>query len=439
MRLPKFCVNRHTLGRRKLSAQHLMRISVLPFLLLLVLPVGAHSKIIANLRVELDKSTGGLAIPTQVVLDDITWLPAEQLQLLEMHDANHGHPVAIQVSGANPRILNWLIEPDAEMGSIRKYRLIQIKAETAPPTVSATPDGTIMTLHNGDRPLLSYHYAVKEAPEGQKYEYRRSGFIHPLYSPSGHVLTSIQPEDHYHHYGIWNPWTKVEFEGEKLDFWNIAGGDGTVRFAKFISSTNGSVFGEYKALHEHVVFDETGPEKIALNELQSVRIYQPKDKSYYIADVTIEYNCPTESAFNIIKHRYAGFGWRATPLWNSKDNTNVLSSEGKTRKDIDGSTARWCIVEGELEKDYGGVVMMSYPTNYNHPEPLRIWPLDEEGKGDMFANFATTKTTDWHLNPGNTYVLKYRLLVYDGKSAADKAEAAWQYFASPPTVSISKE
>ncbi|MQY80569.1 MAG: hypothetical protein GH151_15515 [Bacteroidetes bacterium] len=43
---------------------------------------------------------------------------------------------------------------------------------------------------------------------------------------------------------------------------------------------------------------------------------------------------------------------------------------------------------------------------------------------------------DWLLEPGQNYVLKYRLLVFNGYLSKEKAEAAWQYFASPPKVSI---
>ena len=53
--------------------------------------------------------------------------------------------------------------------------------------------------------------------------------------------------------------------------------------------------------------------------------------------------------------------------------------------------------KGPWITDYGGAVMMSYPANYNHPEPLRIWPEDSNG-GEMFAMFAPTKTKDWLLS-----------------------------------------
>jgi hypothetical protein len=28
----------------------------------------------------------------------------------------------------------------------------------------------------------------------------------------------VQAPDHSHHYGLWNPWTKVLFEGDTVDF-----------------------------------------------------------------------------------------------------------------------------------------------------------------------------------------------------------------------------
>jgi hypothetical protein len=146
-------------------------------------------------------------------------------------------------------------------------------------------------------------------------------------------------------------------------------------------------------------------------------------------------NCATESPFLILEYRYAGLGWRATEQWND-DNSEVLTSEGKTRADADGSLARWCIVQGEVDGDYAGVVMMSYPTNYNHPEPLRIWPPKMNNRGDVFANFCPTKNLDWLLNPGQRYVLKYRFLVYNGRMAKEKAESAWQYYTKSPKITV---
>ena len=228
------------------------------------------------------------------------------------------------------------------------------------------------------------------------------------------------------------------FEGDTVDFWNIRGRQGTVRFAKFISVTSGNVYSEFEALHEHVRFYRNGSEKVALNELQTVRVYKPATNGdYYIVDVTSKMSCATDEPFHILAYRYAGFGWRATEFWD-KNNMEVLTSEGKNRLNTDNTNAKWILSQGALPgNEYGGMVMLSYPANYNHPEPLRIWDINQNrGRGDYFANFAPTKDMDWVLEPGKTYVLKYRLVVFSGKFDAAKSESAWQYFAMPPVVTI---
>jgi hypothetical protein len=81
---------------------------------------------------------------------------------------------------------------------------------------------------------------------------------------------------------------------------------------------------------------------------------------------------------------------------------------------------------------------MSFPANYNFPEPLRIWPENQYDRGDMFANFCPTKDMDWLLNPRQYYVLRYRFLVYNGRMKKEKAENAWQCYADPPRIIIRK-
>jgi hypothetical protein len=82
--------------------------------------------------------------------------------------------------------------------------------------------------------------------------------------------------------------------------------------------------------------------------------------------------------------------------------------------------------------------MLSSPSNFNHPEPLRIWPDTSNGRGDLFANFSPTKDRDWLLEPGHTYTLRYRWIVFNGHFTAQQAESAWQYFANPRRTIIKK-
>jgi hypothetical protein len=136
------------------------------------------------------------------------------------------------------------------------------------------------------------------------------------------------------------------------------------------------------------------------------------------------------------EYRYAGFGYRATAEW-TKENCEMLTSEGKTRPEIDGSTARWVYVTGETKTGRSGLLFLGYPANYNAPEPLRIWDGQaNNGRGDVFINFAPTKTKDWELKPGEKYALKYRLVSYEGEMTAERANQLWNDFAFPPEVEI---
>src|SRR5436190_23078064 len=129
----------------------------------------------------------------------------------------------------------------------------QVKTKQSKSSVKITID-SVLTISSGDQKLLTYQFKTVYPPIGIDTNYKRSGFIHPLYAPHGQVLTRIQPPDHYHHYGIWNPWTHTFFEGDTVDFWNIKSHQGTVRFVKFTSKTSNEKYAEYTALQEHVVF-----------------------------------------------------------------------------------------------------------------------------------------------------------------------------------------
>lgn len=396
---------------------------------------GIYAQKIARLEVILPKATYGLDIPVNVSLDNITYI-SDSLLVLYKIDGNNKTLIPFQIEQGTPRRLYWLVTTGTKsegkhIFSLERGKVKQFNA------VKASADNGELTIHSGDKNLLQYHFGTVYPPAGVDTAFKRSGFIHPLWTPHGQVLTRIQPPDHYHHYGIWNPWTHVLFEGDTLDFWNLYTKQGTVRFANFISIEEGPVFSEFEVLHEHVVFKKNGREKVAINEMQNVRVYRPqKNQDFYIIDFNIQLNCADKSPVKLLEYRYAGFGWRATEKWD-KNNSMVLTSEGKTRKDADGSKARWCIVQGEIDKDYAGVVMMSYPTNYNFPEPLRIWPDNSNNdRGDMFANFCPTKNMDWLLQPRHNYFLKYRLLVYNGSIEKEKAESAWQYFSNSPRVNI---
>ncbi|NGM65216.1 PmoA family protein [Sphingobacterium sp. SGR-19] len=289
---------------------------------------------------------------------------------------------------------------------------------------------SVLTIFKNDQPLLTYHLNTVYPPKGQDSSYQRSGFIHPIYTLEGHQLTRIQPSDHYHHYGIWNPWTHTLYKGDTVDFWNLYKKTGTVRFVRLLDHKVNAREATYTVLHDHVVFKADGREEVALHEWQTVNVHLPEGQhNYYWIDISIKMRCATSSPLRLLTYRYGGLGWRAVASWNAS-NSDVLTSEGKTWENTDGSRARWCMVQGQLlPNGYGGMAILSHPENFNHPEPLRIWDRNANGgKENVFINFSPTKDRDWLLEPDYTYTLKYRLFVFDGQQDAAQIEKEWWNF-----------
>ncbi len=338
----------------------------------------------------------------------------------------------------------WFIPGECKSKAPERFFIIRMSEDTL-----VSREKKIIAIEKGhkdfkvtanNKPVLNYRFATTYPPEGVDLLFRRSGYIHPLWSPEGEPLTRIQPPDHYHHYGIWGPWTLTHIDGRETDFWNLAKGEGTVKFAGLISVVEGDVFSGFKVLQKHVDFGGAGEDQTAINELLDVRIWNVSEK-VWIIDYTTTFNTPLENGIMLDAYRYGGgIGFRATEKWH-KDNCTVFTSENKTREDADGSFARWCIVEGEssVEAQRSGILFMSHPSNRMHPEPMRVWPADANGgRGDIFFEFVPIRHNGWKLERGKDYTLKYRLVVFDGRMDNESANNYWHSFACMPKIKILK-
>ena len=297
-------------------------------------------------------------------------------------------------------------------------------------------DDKILDIYHGDNKVLRFNHAIVPPPQGGNTLYARSAFIHPLYSPSGQILTQIHPADHLHHLGLWNPWTKTIYDGKEIDFWNLAKGQGTIRFVKFNHKTEGPVLASFQAQKEHIQFQVPEGEKKILDEKLTVRVFNPDDAANgYLIDYIITQKCAADLPLDLPAYRYGGFGFRATEQWKN-ENRNYLTSEGKTIEDADGSRARWCNVFGLAEKGPCGVLFMSHPQNHEHPEPIRVWGPEF---ADVFFNFCPIEKNSWTFEPEKEYTMRYRMYVYDGRIDADFAERFWRGFACQPDVKLTRK
>ncbi len=327
-------------------------------------------------------------------------------------------------------------------GNTQEYIIKKEEINISKNDVSVRKEDENLVMLINEKPRLMYRYGISYPPKGIDSVYRKSGFIHPVLSPKGDTLSRIQPPDHYHHYGMWGPWTHTQIKGQQVDFWNLGDRKGTVLFKNFKSTTSGPIFASFDAGQEHIDFITEKEPQVALDENLKITLWGLNRPDRYMFDYKTTFKSPLENGILFEAYRYGGgIGMRFTERWTA-DNCSVLTSEGKDRLSADGTNARWCIVRGESAdgKSTNGVLFMSHSENRSHPEPMRIWPIDaNEGRGDMFFEFCPIRHEEWKIEPQKEYQLKYRMVVFEDDLTAKEAEEYWQAFVKAPKMSLIKD
>jgi hypothetical protein len=301
-------------------------------------------------------------------------------------------------------------------------------------------DGVTMSIDG--REVLNYRTDKKRKPRPEiSDDILRAGYLHPVRSPSGAIVTGDYPANHPHHHGIWTPYTKAIFQGRTTDFWNMQNKKGRVDGAGY---GFGSLFGKpgdacpvYEKLDAMTgMVDLTGPkETTALWDSWSLRLYDIPDapKPMHVFDLTTEQACATNDPLELPAYHYGSFGLRGPEAWDGKDGARFLTSEGITdRKKGDGTRARWCYLGGKTSAGISGTAVLGFPDNFRFPMPLRLHP-------DMpYFSIVPQKLGAFSIQPGKPYVTRYRFVVTDGEPDAKLFDACWNSLAHPAVVKAGK-
>jgi hypothetical protein len=377
----------------------------------------------------------GLATPIEFGVNDIDLSGTVNDMVLFQNIGETITPISFQLDTTGTKRILFMSDNQKD----GEYILRRKKNSNTEQSVQAIKENEDLILSLGNRNVLSYRYGMTYPPNGVDSIYGKSGYIHPVITLYGDTLSRIQPPDHYHHYGIWGPWTHTQIKGQQVDFWNLGDRKGTVLFKEFNSILSGSVFGSFNAVQEHIDFITEKEPQVALNENLKVTVWDLNREDRYMFDYTSSFNSPLDDGILFEAYRYGGgVGMRFNERWKA-DNCSVLTSEGNDRLTADGTNAKWCIVKGESSNGRGanGILFMSHTENRMHPEPMRIWPIDgNRGRGDMFFEFCPIRHKEWKIEPDKDYQLKYRMVVFEGDLTATEAEAYWQSFVNKPQIKI---
>ncbi len=370
-------------------------------------------------------------VPVSIALDGLYERRAK-LQLSEIR-GNKKKAIPSQWDATGPHKLWWIMDGKTPAGEERRYVLETVADhEPAVSTMSVDRTDAYLEIRRRDTKILRYNTNVTPLPPGADPKYKRSGYINPVWTPSGQVVTD-RAKNYLHQLGVWLAYVGTSFEGRAPNFWDLLNGRATVRFSGMQHKAGGPVFAEFRVVQDHIDLADPGSPKVALKETWNVRAWNVgTSEGYSLYDIATTISCAGPSHVTVKKHAWGGMAIRGAPEWYG-EKCKFLTSAGKTRSKANHTRVRWCNISGSTKGVWSGMTVMSHPDNLRHPEPVRV------NETIPYFCFTGSYLGDFDITPDKPLVLRYRFLVHDGEVRADSADRLWKDFATPPAAAIVAE
>lgn len=279
------------------------------------------------------------------------------------------------------------------------------------------------------KPVLEYVKTEKPAPEGIDPHFRRSGYIHPVYTPTGQEITGDFPADHAHQHALFFAWTKAEFDGKNVDFWNQAKDLAGIEYREVVGLKREERQVSFSVKHAFTV--GKGDERTdALHEVWTVTVHlTPAD--HFLFDIESVQECASSKPLTLPKYHYGGMAFRGNYQWLKKEgdrslrpgDVQYLTSEGKNRWEGNHSRPNWVAFSGKIDEQEVSAAVFCSPKNFRAPQAVRIHP------DKPYFCFAPMVDGPFKITPGEKYISRYRYLVTSAGADTEQIERHWQEYA----------
>jgi hypothetical protein len=324
----------------------------------------------------------------------------------------------------------WAVVPSLKAGDKTTYRLVELP-DSPSDGVTVERGEEDVRLESGGRLVLQYVGGMGALPStAVKPAFRRGGYLHPVRTPAGRIVTADYPPDHRHHHGVWFAWTRTAYQGREPDFWNMGDGKGRVEFEALDATWTGGVHGGLKARHRYVDLTSGTPVTVLREEWLTRVFHAPSGARHFLFDVEVRQTNVTDAPLLLPEYHYGGLAVRGAPDFVPPDHVSFLTSEGRDRTTGDGAPSRWAAMSGDIGGARAGIAILAHPTNFRAPEPMRIHPTDP------YMCYAPSRAGAWQIPAGGVHAARYRLVAFDGTPALAELARLWRDYAEPPAVTV---
>jgi hypothetical protein len=271
------------------------------------------------------------------------------------------------------------------------------------------------TFYEGDAPVLTYNFGNVPVPEGVggRYAVARSDYVHPLYGPTGEILTKDFSPDHPHHRGIYWAWPEVTYKGEKRDLHALQGVFARpVRIVRQHAEANSAV------LEAENVW-KWGDDEPIVREHALICVHASKGQQRLI-DFEFRFEALKESVSIARRGQsaYGGLNIRFSSRQGQKIVTHTDPPETQPRR----TWAELVGVPPGGEKPVG-IVILQDRSNPHYPGDWVQYP----GLNWLQPTFPKSGAA-YELIPGKPLGLKYRLIIRDGEMNGEDLAEQWDAY-----------
>ncbi len=287
--------------------------------------------------------------------------------------------------------------------------------------------GSVLAAKIGDKTLWEFHYDSK-LPKP---------FFHPVATMDGHVMTWNSPPDHPWHHGLWFSWKYIN----GVNYWEPNGQTGKPDGRTQWNDVQIKTLPDGTARIQMQVKYGPANQGCILSEERSIAISPPDSNGDYHFDWTSKFTATGEQVVldrtplpdepgGEVYGGYAGLSVRFAKALTAREAT---SSKGPVQFNSQSryrGRATAMDYAGEIDGQPVGIAICGHPGNLNHPSP---WYVIRSGAMSYYSP-AVICYGPHTMKTGDSFTLRYRVIVHDGKWNADRLTEEYNRFAIPAST-----